>query len=152
MRFLTVFAVMATVLAWSGLAYAGAEDVKLYSRTVEFQVVEPCDVVVMEGEATLEWNDCEGAYALFTSDVPGDHPLSVLVFTGMPDWSTLDPHVYQSFFCNKCCTKKKPDVYCMPQEVCRWYCYYTVVDWCCEPVCFYAYLPCNMALNIIDVY
>jgi len=150
MRVLTVLAVVAATLVWCGQALAA--DVKPHKRTVEYQVVEPCGVVVMEGEAVLEWNDCEGAYTLITSDEAGGHPISVLMFAGAPDWSTLDPHVYTSFFCNKCCTKKKPDVYCMPQEVCRWYCYYTEVEWCCDTVCIYAYLPGNMALNIIDIY
>ncbi|MBN2081530.1 hypothetical protein JW859_04895 [bacterium] len=152
MRVLTVAIVCLAALVWSGTALA-ADDFKIHKRTVEFQVVEPCNVLAMEGSVDLEWNDCEGAYALFTSEVEGyPHPLTVLVFIGNPDWSTLDSHVYQSFFCNHCCTKKRPDVYCMDCDPCEWYCYRTKAEWCCDVVCVYAFLPTCMALDVVDFY
>lgn len=151
MRFVAALLMFVAVFVASA-AWAGDEILPI-TRTVEWRIVEPCDVEVASGEVTLNWADCGGAFEVVSieyEDYP--HPISLLFFAGAPDWSTLDPHVYASFFCNKCCTTKRPDVYCADCNPCRWYCYYTEASWCCETVCVYAYLPSCMALDIRDIY
>jgi len=151
MRLASMLAVIVAVFAFGTAAYAA--DIFLNERTIEFKIVEPCDVTFADAEMTLGWNDCEGAYGVFTmGDDSMPHPVSVLIYTGEPNWCEMDPHLYQSFFCNACCTKKRPDVYCMPVDVCGWYCYKTKFEYNCDVFYLYAYLPCNMALDVVDVY
>ena len=40
----------------------------------------------------------------------------------------------------------------MPFDVCGWYCYRTKVEYNCDEFWIYAYLPCNMALDVTDIY
>ncbi len=148
----TLAAVLTVVVCLAWLMPAFAEPIPTRSRYIEYKVVEPCGVVVTTGEVHLEWADCGGDYELVTVDYPGyDHPVSLLFFAGNPDWTTLDPHAYASFFCGKC-TKKSRDVYCMDCNPCDWYCYKTDLCWCGENVCARAYMPECMALEITDVY
>lgn len=150
MRILSVVAIAVAVFTWCTTAFA--EDIFLYERTVEYQVVGPCNDLVMEGEVSLAWNDCGGTYALISVGGEDEHPMSVLIYTGSPDWSTMDPHVYQAFFCGADCTRKRPDVYCMPHDICAWYCYKTKVEYNCNTFWVMAYLPGNTALDILDIY
>jgi len=151
MRNLSAALLFVVVLGCASAALA--DGVAIHERSVEWRIVEPCDVLVNEGEVTLGWNDCDGAWALTSFEYENyPHPISVLFYTGNPDFSTMDEHVYWSFFCNRCCTTKRPDVYCADCNPCAWYCYRTNVSWCGETVCVMAYLPTCMALDIVDVY
>ena len=134
-------------------ALAADAPIPTHSRHVEWQVMEPCGLEVAAGEVMLEWASCGGDYELLSLEVAGaDHPISLLFMVGCPDFSEMDEHAYQSFFCNPCCTCKKPDIYCGDCNPCGWYCYKTRLDKCCEPITVYAYLPCCMALEITDLW
>lgn len=150
MRFLAVSLIAAAGMAWLSQAQAG---IPTHNRHVEGRIVEPCGIVVSEGEVVLEWEDFGGDFELITfeyEDYP--HPISVLVYAGDPDWSELDAHTYQMFFCGPKYTKRKPDVYCASCDPYSWYYYRIEVDWCGETICILAYLPCCMALEVTDVW
>ena len=147
----TVFALAAALaLVWIGTA--SAAEIMTHKRTVEYKVVEPCDVLVAEGEVVLEWADCGGDYAVVSIDYAGyDHPLTLMFSAGNPDFSELDEHTYWAFMCSKC-WKGPWDVYCMDCNPCDWYCNRQQASWCCDTINAYAYLPTCMALQIVDVY
>jgi hypothetical protein len=151
MRF-TFFAVM-TVISLVWVSAAQATEIMTHKRTVEYKIVEPCDVLVAEGEVVLEWTDCGGDYELVTIDYEDfGHPLTLVFAAGAPDFSTLSDDCVWSFLCHPKVKKYAPDVYCMDCNPCAWYSFYNEACFCGEIVCAHAYLPKCMALQIVDVY
>ena len=150
MRFLSAIVVAVLALTWAGIAHAGISVIK---RTVQYEIYEPCGIMVAEGEAVLEWDPCGGDYELITieyEDYP--HPLSVLFYAGCPDFSEMDPHAYSCFFCGKACKGCEKDVYCMDCNPCEWWLCKDKACWCGQTVCWRAYLPNCMELRVIDVW
>jgi len=146
----TALAALAIIMVVSP---AYATSIPTHSRHVEYRVVEPCDVEVASGEATLEWADCGGDVVEVKIDLPGyPHPAGIVFYAGSPDWSKIDECCYDMLFCTMHCTKKHHDVYCMDCDPCCWYCYKKDICWCGETVCVRAVLPSCMSLEILDVY
>jgi hypothetical protein len=150
MKFLVGAVVTMMFLGW--LSVANATEILTHKRTVEYKVVEPCGIVVAEGEAILEWADCKGDYELVTIDYEDyDHPLTLLFSAGDPDFdAAADDHIWP-LLCHKA-MKCAPDVYCAGCNLCEWYYYRTAACWAGDEVMAHAYLPNCMALEIIDVY
>ena len=151
MRIITAVLLIVAMIATGSVVLA--DGVSTHMRTVEWSIVEPCDVQVSEGEVVLEWNDCGGDWEVVSFEYEDyAHPISVLFYAGSPSFDGMDDHMLQAFFCNPCCTTKRPDVYCADCNPCSWYCYKTCVSWCGEAVYVMAYLPTCMALDITDLY
>jgi hypothetical protein len=149
MKSLVVAVVAIAILGWVNAA--SAADILTHKRTVEYKVLEPCGIVVAEGEAILEWADCKGDYELVTLDYEDyGQPLTLLFSAGNPDFDSADDAVSQ-LLCHKA-TKCAPDVYCADCNPCEWYYYRTAACWAGDEVVARAYLPDCMALEIIDVY
>jgi hypothetical protein len=149
----TLAALFAVLVCMVWLMPAYASSIPTHSRYIDYKVVEPCGVVVTTGEVHLEWADCKGDYELVTVDVPGyNHPVMLLFFAGSPDWTDMDAHAYEQFFCDGKFSTKVPNVYCADCNPCDWYGYKTDNCWCGETVCARAFMPTCMALEITDVY
>jgi hypothetical protein len=151
MRFSIYLLVAAVTLFWASSALAS--DIMTHKRTVEYKIVEPCDVLVAEGEVVLEWADCGGDYELVTIEYENyDHPITLLFAAGCPDYSGLDEHSQWSFLCHPCKKMCPPDVYCATCDPCDWYCYRTSACFCGDSVTASAYLPSCMSFSITDIY
>jgi len=150
MRVLTALVALIAV-SWVGVAHA---EMNLYERTLEYKVVEPCNIMVTEGTVTLGWDPCGGDVEVVTveyEDYP--HPLVLMFYTGCPDFCEIPApmHTMGSFCCHEC-SCCMPDVYCMDCNPCCWYCYETELCYCGDLICVKAWLPSCMALCILDVY
>jgi len=150
MKFLVGAVVALTFLCW--LSVANATEILSHKRTVEYRIMEPCGIVVAEGEAILEWADCKGDYELVSIDYEDyGHPLSLMFYAGDPDFGEVADHSVWSFLCHKA-RKCAPDVYCADCNPCEWYHYRTVACWAGDEIVAHAYLPKCMALEVVDVY
>ena len=151
MRFLSAMVVVIMAVVWAGVAYAGPDPV--IQRTIEYEIYEPCDVLVAAGEVVLNWDPCGGDYEVVSieyEDYP--HPLSLLFYAGSPDFCDMDPHAYASFFCGKACKGCEKNVYCMDCNPCDWWLCKDKACWCGEWVCWRAFLPNCMELRVVDVW